>query len=92
MLPHTNARPLLQRSQIYRAPTTATLGARPPILFFVFPGQTLCLQSFKVRPESVINLFSGGEILLRIPTSFLFLCRALFFSGLLLVFVDGFHT
>jgi hypothetical protein len=26
ILPHTNARPLLQRSQVYRAPTTATLG------------------------------------------------------------------
>src|ERR1700712_2914718 len=81
------------RGRRYTArPRRPPWGARPPILFFVFTGQTLCLQPFKVRPERVINLLSGGEVLLRIPTGFLFLGHALFLGGLLLVFVDVFHT
>ena len=62
------------------------------MLGFVFPSETFCLQSFEVRAEGFINLFSRSEVLLRVPTGLLFFSHTLFFGGLLLVFVNVFHN
>ena len=55
-------------------------------------GQTLCLQPLEIGAECFIHLLAGSEISLRIPAGFLFLCHPLLFGGLLLVFVDVYHT
>jgi hypothetical protein len=60
-------------------------------LWFVFPGEALCLQSLKVGPEGFIQLLASSHVLLGVRASFFLLGRTLFFGGLMFVFVYVFH-
>ena len=63
---------------IPRALMTANLGGQAATLRFVFPRETLRLQSLEVRAEGVIHFLARSKVLLRIPAGFFLLRHSLF--------------